>query len=263
MTALDPDDPWSRANYRRLIAWPERLERERPLLTRLFRELPAPSALDLGCGTGEHAFLLASLGLAVTGVDSSPAQLNAARQTESQATPRPRFVEGDLRDLDAALGGERFGAAICLGNTLPHLQDRRELDAFLGGLARHLLPGAPFLLQVLNYRRILEKNVRALPVNVRPGEAPDEEIVFLRLMTPRPDGSLVFNPATLRYRPGGEPPLEVVSARNVKLHPWTAGELEPALADAGFALEARWGGMREEPFEPGSASDLVVLARRG
>jgi SAM-dependent methyltransferase len=262
MAGLDPDDPYSRLNYRRVIAWPERLVRERPLFEEVLAAAPRKSLLDLGCGTGEHAFLLASLGYAVTGIDRSGEQLRAAQETEMEIAPRPRFLDGDLRDLDAALGEDRFGAAVCLGNTLPHLQSRAELDAFLDGLARHLLPGAPFLLQVLNYRRILESKVRALPVNVRPGEREGEEIVFVRLMTPQEDGSLLFNPATLRYRPGSEQPLEVVSARNVRLHPFTLDELSPALEAHGFTVKERWGGMKREAYSPGESSDLVLLTRR-
>lgn len=258
----DPDDPYARVSYRRLIAWPERLVREKPLFERLLASAPERTLVDLGCGTGEHAFLFASLGFSVTGIDRSEAQLAAAREMTADVAERPRFAEGDLSDLDAALGTARFGAAVCLGNTLPHLQTRGELRAFFDGLARHLLPGAPFLLQALNYRRILDHKVRALPVNVRPGEAAGEEIVFLRLMTPREDGSLLFHPTTLLFRPEAETPLEVVASRSVPLHPWTAEELEPALAESGFSAEARWGGMREEPYDAGASADLVLLARR-
>lgn len=258
----DPEDPYSRLNYRRVIAWPERLLREKPLLESVLSTAPEKSVLDLGCGTGEHAHLFASLGYRVLGIDRSDEQLRAARETEPAGPEPPRFAAGDLTDLDAALGDSLFGAAVCLGNTLPHLQTTSSLGAFLLGLARHLLPGAPFLLQVLNYRKILDARVRALPVNVRPGEAEGEEIVFLRLMTPQADGSLLFNPTTLRYRPGAEPPLEVVSARNVTLHPWTADELEPALAGCGFLIAERWGGMRKEPYLAAESGDCVLLARR-
>lgn len=258
----DPNDPYSRLDYRRVIAWPERLVREKPLFTRLFASAPERSVVDLGCATGEHAFLFASLGMLVTGIDRSEEQVRAARETADDAVERPRFLSGDLRHLDAVLEDARFGAAVCIGNTLPHLQTPADLDLFLGGLARHLLPHAPFLLQILNYRRILDAKVRALPVNVRTGERPGEEIVFLRLMTPRPDGSLLFHPTTLRYRPGAEPPLEIVSAREVHLHPWTLEELEPAMTRHGLRVEETRGGMRDEPYLPAESPDLVLLARR-
>ena len=86
--------------------------------------------------------------------------------------------------------------------------------------------------------------------------------VPLRLMTPQPDGSLLFAPTTLLHRPGAEPPLQVVSSREVRLHPWTLEELEPAMTRHGLGVEETRGGMRDEPYLPAESSDLVLLARR-
>src|SRR6478609_5890219 len=65
------------------------IERQRP---------GARSVLDLGCGTGRHASLLAERGYDVTGVDRSPAMLAEARAREVRGG-RTEFVEGDLRSV--------------------------------------------------------------------------------------------------------------------------------------------------------------------
>ncbi len=250
----DPNDPYSRLSYRRLIAWPARIEREAPFLREVLADAPSRRLLDLGCGTGEHARFLQAEGFAVTGVDASEAQLVEARE----AGPGPEFVKGDLADLGAAVTGP-FGAAISLGNGLPHLH-ASEMRSFLGHLARLLLPGAPVLFQILNYDRILDARVTSLPLNVREDEA--ERVVFLRLMEPRPDGTVLFNPTTLRWRPGAEPPVEVVTGKNVLLKGWRRVELEEALSAAGFRVERAFGGMRREEWDGTSSPDTVVLARR-
>lgn len=259
MAAGTPEDAYGRIHYRGLIAWPARLEREGPLLRRVLGDAPL-DLLDLGCGTGEHTRFLQAQGHRVTGVDASPSQLTAAREAPpaTGGLPPARFVEGDLTAL-ADLVAPGFGGAICLGNTLPHLADPATLDRFLAGLASRLAPGAPALLQLLNYDRILDRGERTFPVNVRPGEG--GETVFLRLMTPRPDGTVIFTPATLRYRPGAEPPLELVAAREVILRGWRRAELEAALARAGFAVREALGGMAGEPWSP-TSSDLVLVAER-
>ncbi|HEX9081320.1 MAG TPA: class I SAM-dependent methyltransferase [Holophagaceae bacterium] len=252
-------DPYARLHYRGLIAWPARLEREGPLLRRVLGDAPL-KVLDLGCGTGDHARYLQAQGHLVTGVDASSAQLATAREAPpaGQELPPVRFVEGDLSAL-ADLVEPGFGGAVCLGNTLPHLADEAALDRFLAGLASRLAPGAPVLLQLLNYDRILAKGERTFPVTVRPGE--DGETVFLRLMTPRADGTVIFTPATLRYRPGAEPPLDLVAVREVVLRGWRRAELEAALLRAGLTAKEILGDMTGGPWSP-TAQDLVVVASR-
>lgn len=252
-------DPYGRIHYRGLIAWPARLAREAPLLRRALGDAPL-DLLDLGCGTGEHARFLQALGHRVTGVDASPAQLAAAREAAPAGGDLPplRFVEGDLAAL-ADLVPPGFGGALCVGNTLPHLATAAALDRFLAGLASRLVPSAPVLLQLLNYDRILDKGERTFPVTLRPGE--DGETVFLRLMTPQADGTVIFTPATLRYRPGAEPPLVLVAAREVLLRGWRRAELEAALARAGFTAKEFLGDMTGGPWSPAS-QDLVVIASK-
>lgn len=252
-----PGDPYARLDYRRLVAWPERIRREEPFLREVLSSGPNRRVLDLGCGTGEHARFLASIGLDVTGVDSSAALLSTARQETGEGGPV--FVEAELAEI-----GERvpdgFGAAICLGNTLPHLSERVALRRFLAGLSSRLLPGAPFLLQVLNYDRIFEAGVRSLPLDIRAGD--EASVVFLRLMEPRPDGTVLFNPTTLTWRPGGDPPVAVAATRNVLLRGYRRAELEAALAEAGFPRPDGFGGMARQPWSA-EAQDTVLVARRG
>jgi SAM-dependent methyltransferase len=250
----DPNDPYARLSYRRLIAWPARIQREAPFLREVLAGAPSKRLLDLGCGTGEHARFLQEEGFDVTGVDASEAQLAQARE----AGPGPEFVRGDLAALGSAVCGP-FGGAISLGNGLPHLFPE-EMARFLAGLAPLLLPGSPVLFQLLNYDRILDQRVTSLPLNVREDEG--ERVVFLRLMDPRPDGTVLFNPTTLRRRPGVEPPVEVVAAKNVVLKGWRRAELEAAAAADGFHVEEVFGGMKREGWDAATSPDTVVLARR-
>lgn len=248
-------DRYGRIAYRSLIDWPQRLKREAPLLQRVLEGAPSRRVLDLGCGTGEHARLLASLGFEPTGVDASPAQLAAARE----ADPSGRYVQGSLTGL-AELVEPGQGGALCVGNTLPHLTEEADLRRCFEGLASRLLPGGVFLLQTLNYDRILDRHERALPAVVLPGEDGDET-VFLRLMTAREGGGLSFTPVRLRWHAGATPPVEVVSAEEVQLRAWRRTEVEALLAAAGFEVREALGTMTGEAWGP-TASDLVVVAAR-
>jgi glycine/sarcosine N-methyltransferase len=249
-------DPYSRVEYRRLIAWPERIRREWPLLSEVLGSGPSRRVLELGCGPGEHARALADAGFEVVAVDRSAAMLSQA--TEAPVPANLRFVEGDIARIDEVVEGP-FGAALCLGNTLPHLTTDEELAGFAGSLARVLEPGAPVLIQLLAYDRIHDRGIRALPVNISPHEG--GELVFLRLMTPLPDGRVRFFPSTLLLRPGAEPPLVVEHSREVLLRGWRRSEVESALAGVGIATERSLGDFAGSSFDPATSQDLVLVAR--
>lgn len=255
-----PDDQYSRVNYRRLIAWEQRIVREAPFLLSLLDRAPARSVIDLGCGTGEHVAFFARADVRAVGLDRSEAMVAAAKDHE--VAGQGRFVLGDATEARAALGDEPpFGLAICLGNVLPpHVTEDAELARFLASAHDVLLPGGLLLIQSLNYEGILATGKRALPVNVRPGDD-GKEVVFLRLMSPVDDGHLLFFPTTLELDPEAETPLTVKTSRRVEVRAWTRADLAPALADAGFESVFH-GSMAGGEFVPNDSDDLVVVATR-
>jgi trans-aconitate 2-methyltransferase len=92
---------WDPAQYLRFAG-----ERSRPfgeLMARVGAEDPKRVA-DLGCGPGELTALLAARwpGAEVTGVDSSPKMIEAARACPDPAAARIQFTLGDLRDWQPA-----------------------------------------------------------------------------------------------------------------------------------------------------------------
>jgi glycine/sarcosine N-methyltransferase len=254
-------DPYSRVEYRKLIAWPERIRREWPLLEEVLSTAPSRRVLELGCGPGQHARALAEAGFEVVGIDRSEAMI--ADATSEPLPPNLRFVLGDVTEADRLVDGT-FGAAICLGNTLPHLADEERLAAFAGAAARALEPGAPLLLQILDYDRIHDRRIRFLPVSFRPREETtgDGELVFLRLMDPLPDGRVRFYPTTLVLQPGADPPLRIHHSREVLLRGWRRAELEAILTAAGFRTDRALGNFDGSPFDPAESPDLILVTRR-
>ncbi|MBI1753797.1 MAG: class I SAM-dependent methyltransferase [Acidobacteria bacterium] len=253
----DTSDSYGRLAYRGLIAWPERLQREAPLLQRVLGSGPSKRILDLGCGSGEHCRFLQSLGFETTGLDASASQLRAARE----ADPGGCYIEAGLTAFDERVEPGQ-GGALCLGNTLPHLCEEAEVRAFFSGAARCLAPGAPLLLQLLNYDRILDRGERTFPVLLRPGSDGGEDTVFLRLMTHHGQGRITFTPARLSFRPGAEAPLELAAAENVNLRGWRRAELEGLAEGTGLRVREVFGSMTGEGWSP-TASDLVLVLERG
>lgn len=249
-------DRFASIDYRALVDWRARLAREWPFLERVMADIPLRRLLDLGCGPGEHAGLLASNGFEVVAVDQSPSMLETARQYIG--SPAVRFVAGDLEDIERLADGS-FGGAICLGNTLPSLRTREAAGRLFAGLRARLLPGGVLAMQLLNYEKILSSGQRHLPLTLRPTD--NGTLVFLRLMDPRPGGDLVFTPTVLRYRPDGDPMIAIEGSERVEVHGWTQPEVDELLADAGFATREYYGSMAFAPYNPAESGDLIVVAR--
>ncbi len=97
------------------------------------------TVLEPGCGSGRMFAALEQRGLAVTGIDNSPAMVERARARDTHAT----VVLADMADFDVGV----FDGAVCPINTLGHLT-HEELAAHLRATARALVPGARYLVQL-------------------------------------------------------------------------------------------------------------------
>lgn len=105
--------------------------------------------LDVGCGRGRHALLLAGRGYDVTGVDFVDGFIDAAKESAREnGVDRARFVTGDARsvDLDAA----SFDAIVCLYDVIGTFPDQEDNQRVVDNLARHLKPGGRVLASVMN-----------------------------------------------------------------------------------------------------------------
>ncbi|MGE0191503.1 MAG: class I SAM-dependent methyltransferase [Planctomycetota bacterium] len=255
-----PDDPWSRASWRRLIAWEKRIQREAPFLARALGDRRADGVLDLGCGSGEHVAWFAEQGVRAVGLDRSRSMIESARDHERAG--RGRFVEGEIADAPGLLASEApFGLVICLGNVLPYVDTPEALDRFFEVAAALLVPGGRLLVQILAYDSLRARGQRALPVNVRPGETDEEEIVFLRLLTFLEDDRVVFVPATFGLDVDADPPLRMETCRRVEVRGWTDRHLVPRATAHGFEVEL-YGDMEGGAYDPRRSHDLVLLATK-
>jgi ubiquinone/menaquinone biosynthesis C-methylase UbiE len=95
-------------------------------------------ALDLGCGNGRHAELLADHASAVVGLDASRGLLTTAAARATERSFRVDLVQGDAARLPLRADG--FDLAVYVA-TLHHLRPRETRVASLDELARVLAPG--------------------------------------------------------------------------------------------------------------------------
>jgi SAM-dependent methyltransferase len=114
-----------------------RAERERPFWRALAAAWGWRRVVDAGCGSGFHLALLRELGVHAVGFDAAVSAL-AVRRAAGVAA-------GDLRTPPLRAGS--FDAALCLGNTISLLPDRRAQREALAALAGLVGSGGVVLLQ--------------------------------------------------------------------------------------------------------------------
>ncbi len=99
----------------------------------------AQSILDLGCGTGAHAAVLAGEGYRVHGVDRSPAMLRRCRDRQARlpagTAARLSFSEGDVRTVRL---GESFDAVVALFHVVSYQTGDDDLKACLAAARAHV-----------------------------------------------------------------------------------------------------------------------------
>jgi SAM-dependent methyltransferase len=122
--------PWD-ASYRDGPA-PWDTGRPQPAIVRLASEGAfAGGVLDAGCGTGENALHVASLGLSVLGVDVAETALAIARAKASDRGIEVEFAAADALHLERL--GRRFHTVLDCG--LFHTFDRHERTVYVTSLA--------------------------------------------------------------------------------------------------------------------------------
>ncbi len=106
----------------------------------------ARSILDLGCGTGQHAALLAGHGFQVQGIDRSEGMLLSAEKRRSALSGRRRrhlkFSKGDIRTVRL---GTRFDVVISLFHVMSYQTGNDDLNDAFATAREHLVPGGTFI----------------------------------------------------------------------------------------------------------------------
>ena len=120
--------------------------------------------LDVGCGTGEHALLAASLGFDTTGIDGAPLAIEKAQAKGREQGVDVRFVVGDV--LELASFGERWDTVLDCG--VFHVFDDDDRVVYVDDLATAVSPGGRYFMLcfsdeqpgVAGPRRVSQEEIR-------------------------------------------------------------------------------------------------------
>ncbi|MEA5573955.1 class I SAM-dependent methyltransferase [Calothrix sp. UHCC 0171] len=149
----------------------------------------AHSILELGCGTGNHAVLLAKEGYQIHGVDFSQEMLQKADSRLSQLPPdltsRLQFSQGDIRQVRL---NQTFDIILSLFHVISYQTTNKDLLAAFATVKEHLKPGGIFIFDVWYGPAVLTEQP-----TVRVKRLEDEEIIVTRIAEPvlHPNKNLV------------------------------------------------------------------------
>lgn len=211
---------------------------------RMAEQFRAHRVLDIGCGTGVFALLLADRGIEVVGIDPAEASLDVARA--KPGSERVRWICGDA----TALPPLQVDLATMTANVAQEIADPSLWRKTLQGAYEALRPGGHLVFETRNpARRAWEEWHRENSYRVTriPGVGAVESWVqlievSLPLVTFRgtcvcaADGQVLTSDSTLRFR--------------------ERQEIERDLIAHGFAVED----VRDAPDRPGR--ELIFVARR-
>ena len=214
-------------------------------ITRLLQYLQPPPAsriLDVACGRGRHARMLAAQGYEVTGIDLAPGSIAFARQFENDNL---HFYVHDMRQL---LCTNCFEYAFNFFTSFGYFETRRENFNTIRMVAAALRPGGTFLLDYLNVHVAQERLV------------PDEKKIIdgvTYTITRWCDGKHFYKKIVISEEKLPQP-LEYTE-RVAVLGP---EDFRSLFEPNGLQIREQFGNYQLQPFDRETSSRLILIAEK-
>jgi SAM-dependent methyltransferase len=139
------------AAYYDLLYQDKNYVEEAQFIDRLLRQYGQDphSILDLGCGTGRHAALLANQGYLVHGVDTSANMLQQATQRQALLEPEvANRLQFSQAEIDKVQLFQTFDAVVSLFHVISYQTSNQALQNTFQTVKSHLKPGGVFIFDI-------------------------------------------------------------------------------------------------------------------
>lgn len=194
-------------------------------------------AVDLGAGFGMHSIALARAGYQVLALDTSRLLLDELRR--HGAGLNLTAIEADLLDF-RSYQHRPADLILCMGDTLTHLQNTRQVTRLIRSVARSLGPGGRFVATFRDYRELPADARRFIAVRS------DEQRILTCFLEARANRVRVHD--IVHEKLQGAWTMKVGSYDKLRLSPDTVTR-----AALGAGMQCR--------IEPGPRGMLMVLAQ--
>ena len=210
----------------------------------LVDELCARSVLDVGCGTGTFACLLARRGLEVVGLDPAVASLDVARR--KPGADAVCWLEGDATTLPAGL---RVDLATMTGNVAQVFISDTDWLATLRAVARVLNPSGHFVFETRDPRREAWREWNRTQTHRWLETADEGRVETWEELTEVNDGLVTFRTTFTFERDGAT----LTSESTLRFR--GPAEIDESLHEAGFSRVE----VRDAPDRPGREFVYIVV----
>lgn len=227
---------------------PERAEKEAAFVRRVLGLGPGDRVLDLCCGQGRHAVLLARYGLRVAAQDLSAEYLDMARQHAVSTGIELETAQSDMRQV--AFKGA-FDAVINMFTAFGYLESEEEDIKVLAQVQKALKPGGKLLLDTLNREWVVSNYIQ------NDWRTSEDGTIYLEhreldLTTSRNHVSFtIISPDGTCRQSGGH---------HIRLY--TLTEMIGMLKQTGLELVEVYGGFDGEPYSVDSRRMIVVAHKK-
>lgn len=193
--------------------------------------------LDIGCGIGTLSFELANYYTNVLGIDMDAEMIQAALKKKEDKSKAFQFQQISMLQLDTFINKNSVDGIICFGNTLVHLNSLDEIADFLQQSKTILKSNGKLLLQIVNYDKIIEKNIKQLPL------IENDEIIFERNYSYRKSANKIDFNTRLTVKSSQQ-----IIENSIELLPLLKKEITILLNNAGFNNCNYYGNFNMELF---------------
>ena len=200
--------------------------------------------LDIGCGIGTLSLELSNHYKHIIGIDMDAEMIQEALRKNSYKSVV--FKQLSMLQLNTFLAPNTIEGVVCFGNTLVHLNSLDEITDFLQQSKAVLTPNGKLLLQIVNYDRILTKDITQLPL------IENNEISFERNYKYH----ISENKIDFNTRLTVKATTQVIE-NSIQLVPLLKSELTTLLHTAGFKHCNFYGNFKQEPHTIESPALIV------
>ncbi len=199
--------------------------------------------LDLGCGAGRHALLLAKKGFTVTGVDQSAKLLSVAAEEAKKNGLHATFIRDDIRTVHFH---EKFNLILNVFTSFGYFENDEDNFSIFGNVELLLADEGIFVFDFLNAQNVKENLVPFSKTEI--GDLVIEQSRKIEANNVVKDITLTQNGTVKNFR------------ESVRLY--SKKDLVEAMSKNNLSIEMIFGSYSGNPFDEKSSSRLILLCKK-